>query len=105
MFKSIDMSRIMEMIWARAGRPVFKLTLDKSQPDIGERILTGQLEITRELMGFGVVSVDCWCDGIGTKDDPSEDGGKKYCGCAVGEAAFLAACRARRELKTGGLEE
>jgi len=49
--------------------------------------------------------VDCWCDGLGTKDEPSEDDGKKYCQCAVGEAAFLAACRARRALKTGGLEE
>ncbi len=49
--------------------------------------------------------IECWCKGIGTKDDPSEDDGKKYCGCAVGEAAFLAACRARRALKTGGLEE
>ena len=55
MFKSIDMSRIMEMIWERAGRPVFKLTLDTEQPDIAERILTSRLEITRELMGSGVV--------------------------------------------------
>ena len=49
--------------------------------------------------------IEYWCKGIGTKDDPSEDDGKKYCGCAVGEAAFLAACRERRALKTGGLEE
>lgn len=32
MFQTLDMSRTMEMIWARAGRPVLKLTLDKSQP-------------------------------------------------------------------------
>lgn len=51
------------------------------------------------------VHVDCWCGGLGTKDDPEEDDGKKYCGCAVGEAAFLAACRARRALNTDGLEE
>ena len=49
--------------------------------------------------------IECWCKGIGTKDDPSEDDGKKYCGCALGEAAFRAACRAHRALKTGGLEE
>lgn len=64
-----------------------------------------QIEITRGLIKFGVVHVDCWCGGLRTKDDPSEDDGKKYCGCAAGEAAFLAACRARRALKTGGLEE
>ena len=48
--------RMFQMIWARAERPVLKLTLDKSQPDIGVRILTGQVEITRELMEFGVVN-------------------------------------------------
>ena len=55
---------------------------------------------TLDLSGIGgVVRVGCWCNGLGTKDDPSEDDGKKYCGCAVGEAAFLAACRARRYWK------
>ena len=48
MYKSLHMSRITEMIWARAGRPVFKLTLDKEQPDIAERILTSRLEIARD---------------------------------------------------------
>ena len=105
MFKTLDLSRTMEMIWARAGRPVLKLTFDKEQPDIGERIFTPCDLKLSELMGFGVVNVDCWCNGLGTKDDPSEDDGEKYCGCAVGEAAFRAACRARRALKTGGLEE
>ena len=47
MFKSLDLSGIagMSIEW----KP------DQEQPGIGERIITGQLEITRDLIEFGVV--------------------------------------------------
>ena len=47
MFKSLDLSGITGMS--------IKWKPDREQPGIGERILTGQIEITRELMEFGVV--------------------------------------------------
>jgi hypothetical protein len=47
MFKTLDLSGI-------AGASI-KWELDQEQPGIGERILTGQLEITRDLIEFGVV--------------------------------------------------
>ena len=46
MFKSLVLSGI-------AGMSKWKP--DQEQPGIGVRILTGQIEITRELMEFGVV--------------------------------------------------
>ena len=47
MFKSLDLSGIagMSIEW----KP------DQEQPGIGERIITGQLEITRDLIEFGVI--------------------------------------------------
>lgn len=47
MFKSLDLSGIagMSIEW----KP------DQEQPGIGERIITGQLVITRDLIEFGVV--------------------------------------------------
>lgn len=48
MFKSLDMSG------GITGMSI-KWKPDQEQPGIGERIFTGQLEITRDLMEFGVV--------------------------------------------------
>ncbi len=33
----------------------FRWIMDQEQPGIGERIITGQIEITRDLIEFGIV--------------------------------------------------